>query len=218
MAAIPAVVLITLLLAANAEDLQMRHRQAVLKNHNRYRRDLAHGNVVNKDGRSLPSAKNMYEFKYNLGLEKIAKKWAERCKFEHSPPEKRQFTGEAMYTWTQNIDPSILVDNATEFWWKELPNFGIDPTLEFTPKEFSKGIGHFTQMAWGDTTSVGCAVKLCPQFAFLVCNYSPAGNIFHKPIYQKGRPCKVNSDCDRYPNSKCNSKRGLCVRGRVKNV
>lgn len=45
--------------------------------------------------------------------------------------------------------------------------------------------GHYTQIVWASTTSVGCAVQYCeagtldseyPGY-FSVCNYWPAGNV-----------------------------------------
>ena len=45
--------------------------------------------------------------------------------------------------------------------------------------------GHYSQIVWAATTSVGCATQYCPNGLqgapgvppyFTVCNYSPAGN------------------------------------------
>ena len=40
-----------------------------------------------------------------------------------------------------------------------------------------KQCGHYTQMVWRDTTHVGCAMTLCPDFGQIwVCSYNPTGN------------------------------------------
>jgi hypothetical protein len=43
-------------------------------------------------------------------------------------------------------------------------------------------VGHYTQIVWPTTTRVGCAIASTSRTDYLVCRYSPAGNIDGRPI------------------------------------
>ena len=43
-------------------------------------------------------------------------------------------------------------------------------------------IAHYTQMVWPTTTRVGCAVHQA-DYDYLICRYSPPGNIDGRPIF-----------------------------------
>ncbi|VDO81745.1 unnamed protein product [Onchocerca flexuosa] len=65
-------------------------------------------------------------------------------------------------------------------------------------------------MAWGKTYKVGCGVAThCDDgyTLFVVCHYSPRGNMIGELIYERGNPCKANKDCR---TKKCSTKSGLC--------
>jgi pathogenesis-related protein 1 len=48
--------------------------------------------------------------------------------------------------------------------------------------------GHYTQVVWKDTTEVGCAMAVCGNNAQIwVCNYSPAGNIAGRNLFERGK-------------------------------
>ena len=53
-----------------------------------------------------------------------------------------------------------------------------------------EGVGHYTQMVWSTTTHVGCAIAAGKHEDFLVCRYSPPGNIDGRAPYAapRGRP------------------------------
>ena len=41
---------------------------------------------------------------------------------------------------------------------------------------------HYTQMIWPTTTDVGCAVYRDARYDWLICRYSPPGNIDNRPV------------------------------------
>ena len=43
--------------------------------------------------------------------------------------------------------------------------------------------GHYTQMVWKGTTEVGCATASGTELTYLVCRYSPPGNIVGQKPY-----------------------------------
>lgn len=48
----------------------------------------------------------------------------------------------------------------------------------YSDPSFSEETGHFTQLVWKDTTTVGCDSRLCgTQGWYLVCEYWPRGNV-----------------------------------------
>jgi hypothetical protein len=59
------------------------------------------------------------------------------------------------------------------------------------------GWGHFSQIVWQGTTSVGCATVVCPTLGnagsdealpFTVCNYGPPGKFIEK-FLQRSPSC-----------------------------
>jgi Cysteine-rich secretory protein family len=90
-------------------------------------------------------------------------------------------------------DPHIRAVNEGEnIWWGTTGAFGFAQMVDFWAaerKDFVYGVfpdvksrhsavvGHYTQMVWKRTTSVGCAVAGNGQKDFLVCRYSPPGNV-----------------------------------------
>lgn len=54
----------------------------------------------------------------------------------------------------------------------------------YKKRKFSEKAGHFTQLVWQNTTSVGCGAVNCTSNDdsgaggwYLVCEYNPAGNV-----------------------------------------
>ena len=63
------------------------------------------------------------------------------------------------------------IGKAITDWYNEI---GI---YSFHSPGFSMGTGHFTQMVWRQTRSLGCAKGKCPGQSLWVCQYDPPGNM-----------------------------------------
>lgn len=196
---------------ASSGGLSLAQRNAVLNTHNDLRSTLAKGTAQNKTG-TMPTGTNIIQLSYDTGLETTAENWANQCTFEHSDSTTvRNGAGENLY-WTSSltIDFATVLVEACNFWWKELVDLGIQSSLILTNEEFGKGIGHWSQMAWRSTAKLGCSVNVCSNATYVVCHYSPAGNILDELVYQPGTSC---ADCATAYGSgaSCNSASSLCV-------
>ena len=57
---------------------------------------------------------------------------------------------------------------------------GVFPAVSRTDNW--EDVGHYTQIVWPTTTRVGCAIASTARTDYLVCRYSPAGNIDGRPV------------------------------------
>lgn len=64
----------------------------------------------------------------------------------------------------------------------------------YSKAKFTESTGHFTQLVWQNTTSVGCGLVQCNnpagngvKGAYLVCEYSPRGNVQGQFGYNVGK-------------------------------
>ncbi|KAE8152409.1 CAP domain-containing protein [Aspergillus avenaceus] len=117
---------------------------------------------------------------WNETLTKYAKNWAEGCKWEHSHGPY----GENLAFGYANASAAVAA------WGDERTMYDFDK-----PTGFTEETGHFTQLVWRATTDVGCAAIDCgyesdsdnkkrgtgsytrAQGWYVVCEYSPAGNV-----------------------------------------
>ncbi|XP_067863539.1 peptidase inhibitor 16-like [Heptranchias perlo] len=139
---------------------------------------------------SVPEIKREREKKWDAHLEKIAKKYARQCLWEHNA--KRGRVGENLYATNGPMVPETGVED----WYLEVFDYTYE-TLNCTP---GKMCGHYTQIVWANSDKVGCSTYFCDKLqgldnknlSILVCNYSPPGNIVGWQPYKKGTSC---SEC-----------------------
>jgi pathogenesis-related protein 1 len=107
-------------------------------------------------------------------LNTLAKKG---CAYDH-PPEPYPY-GQNLAA-AEDFDP---VSSAVETWVDE----GAKYTLATMPNGCSTGniadCGHYTQVVWRASTSVGCAVNDCNNINYVCCDYYPRGNVLGQKPY-----------------------------------
>lgn len=122
----------------------------------------------------------------------------------HSPREERPGERENLAMgWHGTMTPEQLVD----MWTSEKRLLEPGSEGPKCPQQFGcilfpgmsrtgrwEDIAHYTQMVWPTTTKVGCAI-FPADWDYLICRYSPPGNIDGKPIFaavvdptSRGRP------------------------------
>jgi hypothetical protein len=72
---------------------------------------------------------------------------------------------------------AFSVETMVNQWASERRMFrpGIFPSVSSTGNW--EQVGHYTQIVWPTTTRVGCALASTARTDYLVCRYSPAGNV-----------------------------------------
>lgn len=112
-----------------------------------------------------------------------ARRLSARGRIEHSPPAERPGQGENL---AQGTLGHYSAASLAQLWAAEKRLFrnGIFPNV-------SRGgnwgaVGHYTQMIWQGTRSVGCGIAEGRRDLFLVCRYTPVGNVIGRRVY--GQP------------------------------
>ena len=83
-------------------------------------------------------------------------------------------------------DSTVPGTNYTQWGWFNEENFWTYPSV----CQSGKVCGHWTQIIWNTTTSIGCGVSSCPYIMgaaypsglYIVCNYGPGGNYPRAPF------------------------------------
>ena len=62
-------------------------------------------------------------------------------------------------------------------WVDERRWYRAAPTPDFSTTGRWGDVAHYTQIVWRGTTSLGCALASDAENDYLVCRYSPPGNV-----------------------------------------
>jgi len=108
---------------------------------------------------------------WSAELAEVAQAYAEECVWEHST----NGYGENLFMSTYAPTPEEVVES-----WASEDQFYDFETNSCAPGQMC---GHYTQLVWAGTTSVGCGFAECSSIQGLpfggvlwVCNYDPPGN------------------------------------------
>ncbi|XP_048467797.1 peptidase inhibitor 16-like [Rhincodon typus] len=172
-----AVLLISLPFPKSSNSLNKTEKKELVDAHNKFRS-------------SASDASNMLAMKWDTHLEKIAKKYANKCLWKHNT--NRGNVGENLFATNGPLDPATGVED----WYLEIFDYTYE-NMSCTP---GKMCGHYTQVVWATTDKVGCASQFCDHLqgldnknlSILVCNYAPPGNVVGSTPFKKGIPC---SEC-----------------------
>ncbi|MCH8858879.1 MAG: SCP-like extracellular [Proteobacteria bacterium] len=98
----------------------------------------------------------------------------------HSPRDQRPGEGENIWLGsTGAFSPEEMVGG----WIAEKSNFqnGVFPNVGLS--ENAQIPGHYTQVIWRGTADLGCALTNDGRRDYLVCRYTPAGNLIGERPY-----------------------------------
>lgn len=95
-------------------------------------------------------------------------------RFQHSDRKARRGVGENLWMGSRG---AFSVERMVSDWVSERRVFvpGVFPAVTRTRNWAD--VGHYTQIIWPTTTRIGCAIASNARTDYLVCHYSPAGNI-----------------------------------------
>lgn len=100
-------------------------------------------------------------------------------RLKHSPRAGRPGQRENLWMGTHGAySPEQMVGR----WIQERAYYhaGVFPYVSTTGKW--DDVAHYTQLIWPTTTRVGCAIYSSRAWDYLICRYSPPGNIDGRPI------------------------------------
>ena len=155
-------------IANTGSDVTRQQAEEALAYHNKVRADVGVGPLS-----------------WSPQLADFAQKWANnlvsngKCKLEHRPG-----SGEWQGIYGENIAMLVPKNNASlessEMWYSEISKFQ-NVTLDNTNWYAA---GHYSQMIWRNTKSVGIGAAKCSNgYYIVVANYDPPGNYMGQKAY-----------------------------------
>ncbi|XP_015113012.1 venom allergen 5 [Diachasma alloeum] len=172
--------------AYKSASLTPEEKKEILYAHNTFRARVASGRETRGLGGPQPVG-NIPPLQWDEELAQIAQRWANQCNFGHDKCRNvdrfRVGQNVAYKGWSDGYNTKLT--ELVTMWYDEVEHFDRSLISSF---QFHTKIGHYTQMVWGKTTTVGCGLvryKKDDMFTtYLVCNYGERGNMENEPIYE----------------------------------
>lgn len=177
-----------------------------LDKHNEHRRGIAKGDaIVAGETNTQPTASNMAKLQWDDDLATISQQHSDLCVFQHSDSNARinayaGLTGNAPSWVGENIaivggSGTAAAESALRARLAQMHDGWTAEHKDYTYANQSCGgvCGHYTQVAWANSTRVGCGLSFCPDYfgagvnaALLACAYFPGGNFNNQNPYEIG--------------------------------
>nr|XP_022919437.1 venom allergen 5.02-like [Onthophagus taurus] len=167
--------------------------------HNKYREGIASGEETRLGN---VGATDMMMLEYDTDLEYLAWCYSHKCNDEPDVcrrTPKFESSGQNQFVWFDGNDcDSSTLEDTVEMWYNEIDLMTQGRSAIITFNCDTEMVGRFTQMIWGRTISVGCALTnyfdraTSTNACNILCNYGPNGNRNQSRIYTLGTPAR---DC-----------------------
>jgi cysteine-rich secretory family protein len=95
-------------------------------------------------------------------------------KLAHSAPQTRPGQGENLWMGTRG---AYSLEEMAGGWAGEKTLFRAGSFPDISRSGNWRDVAHYTQMIWKGTRRIGCALHKSRDWDFLICRYSPPGNV-----------------------------------------
>ena len=109
-----------------------------------------------------------------------AEEMARTGNFAHSPSSSRPNQGENLWAGTAGRFEYEAMVGA----WIDEKQYYIHDRFPYVSSTGNwQDVGHYTQIIWRDSTLLGCGLATSGSWDYLVCRYSPPGNVVGQYAY-----------------------------------